>query len=172
MLLQQKTETACNLLRESYELSKISRSSVNDPIFRLVEKRFILACLICTNLYTELFSRDKDLTYLDKMNLLLEEINSICPGLPQYFSKKAYYEIAKNRDAKAAGEFVHKEKIVSPSKIWKYSEAFLTAYNGHSPLQIYKKYNSAFKVDYNLLFIADYIEFVIQNEPERVGLFL
>lgn len=172
LLLQQQTESACNLLRESYELSKSLRSTVNDPIFRFIEKRFVLSCLICANLYIDHFVRDKDLSYLDKMNVLLEEINSIYPGLPQYYSKKAYYEIAKNRDSKAAEEFVNKEKSIASSKVWKYSEAFLTAYNGLSPLQIYRKYNSAFKIEYNLLYIADYIEFVLQNEPERVGLFL
>ena len=106
------------------------------------------------------------------MNTLLDEMNSIRPGLPMYYSKKAYYEIAKNHDARLAEEYVIKQKSIDSRKAWKYSEAFLAAYNGKSPMTIYKKYKNAFKVDHNLIEIVDYIEFILLNEPERFGLLL
>lgn len=172
MLLQQQSEAACNLLREAHDLARRKRADINDPIYRLIENRFVLACLLCSDYYIDRFSQEKDLSYLDKMNTLLDEMNSIRPGLPMYYSKKAYYEIAKNHDARLAEEYVIKQKSIDSRKAWKYSEAFLAAYNGKSPMTIYKKYKNAFKVEQNLIEIVDYIEFILLNEPERFGLLL
>lgn len=172
LLLEQKIETAYTLIGDSYSLSRKIRSSADEKIFRFIENRFIRVCLIASSYYLDLFSSKKDLTNLEKMNEVLEVLNSIRPGLPEYYSKKAYYEVAKNKDAQAAEKYVTKEKAISPSRVWKYSDAFLAAYTNKSPITIYKKYNNAFKVSYNLVMIADYIEFMIEQEPEKHGLFL
>ena len=172
MLLQQQTESSCDLLREAYEMSKRTRTAIDDPIYRLIENRFVSACILCSDYYLERFTCEKELVYLDKMNSLIEEMNLIRPGLPHFYANKAYYEIAKNRDSKQAEVYIIKQRSTDPSKIWKYSDAFLAAYNGKSPLIIYKKYKSAFKVEYNLVYIADYIEFILLDDPERIGLYL
>lgn len=172
MLLSQQPQAAYELLREVYVLAKEMRTSVDDPLLKLVELRLVSACLINAELDIDRFSQTKELRFLDHMDQMVEEANFLRPGLPQYYTCKAYYEIAKNRDAKAAAEYVSKAKCIDSSKSWRYSDAFLAAFTGKSPLTIYKKYMYAFKVDYNLIQIVDYIEYIISEEPERTGLFL
>ena len=172
LLLSHQPEVAYNLLLESMEMARSVRSSVDDPILRLVENRVVSSCLILSDYYIELFGKNKNMEYLDKMNQVIEKANEIRPRLPLYFTRKAYYAIAKDRDAQAASEYVSQAKCVDSDKAWRYSEAFIAAFTGKSPLTIYRKYESAFKVEYNLVQIVDFIEYILNDEPERTGLIL
>ena len=57
-------------------------------------------------------------------------------------------------------------------KTWKYSEAFLSAFNHNSPNTIICKYSEAFKAPEDLLRIADYIEYIIEKAPDHMDLHL
>ena len=61
-------------------------------------------------------------------------------------------------------------KASKENRDWLYSDAFLSAYCGHAPTTILTKYSKAFIVPYkSLAEIVEYIEFVIEAEPEKTA---
>lgn len=81
--------------------------------------------------------------------------------------------LKENGDIKTAKECVGKCKSCRTDDAWKYSEAFLAAYQGFAPSTVIAKYQQAFKVEYsNLINIADYVEYILEKEPLRKELHL
>lgn len=90
-----------------------------------------------------------------------------------YNLNMAYVHIALNHDAPAAKKCIEKCKALKEKKDWLYSDAFLSAYCGHAPTTVLSKYNKALKVPYkSLVELVDYIEFVIESEPQKTTLHL
>lgn len=68
---------------------------------------------------------------------------------------------------------VEKCKRSKQNREWLYSDAFLGAYLGLAPSTVLLRYKRAFEVPYdNLVEIIDYIEFVLDKEPEKTNLHL
>lgn len=139
----------------------------------LVDDRIYYAlCQIGQEFLVE-FESDNSLEHLEKLNQILVMANLIRPETYFYNMNMAYVQVALNHDAVAAKECIDKCKMSKENKDWLYSDAFLSAYCGHAPTTILAKYAKAFKVPYkNLLEIVQYIEFVIEAEPEKVALHL
>ena len=110
---------------------------------------------------------------LDEMNIMLEKAKE-CYGLTyEYCLNKAHYCIAKEQDAKKAKEYINMcKQMKQVPLIWKYSDAFLVAYENRSLATICSRYKNALCVDYNILDLIVFIERVLEKEPERIGLFL
>lgn len=114
-----------------------------------------------------------DMEALNNLNKYLEKANQCCGKSYEYCLDKAYYEIAKNKDVKTASVYINickQMKGVPPT--WKYSQAFLKAYENKSINTICNSYKDALKVNYNRLDIIVFIETILQQQPERTGLFL
>ena len=121
----------------------------------------------------ERFEREKKLHYLEEMRDTLNNANLICPDTYAYNINMAYAYIILEKDAKKAQACIEKCKKSKSNEEWKYSEAFLMAYLGRAPRSICHAYAEAMEVQYdNIVKIADYIEFVIEREPNRVTLHL
>ena len=123
--------------------------------------------------------KDFDAFYLDEnegvlndINSKLEEINSIIPNTYDYYLGKAFFHVAYNANIHAARECVKTCKQYKGQNSWRYSDAFLAAYEMRSPLLIYRKYATAFKYEQDLNRIVYYIEYMLDKEPERIGLHL
>lgn len=78
----------------------------------------------------------------------------------------------KKKNVHQAKLCIAKCKQSKQNKTWLYSEAFLSAYSGQAPSTICAKYRKALEIPYNLVDIADYIEFILENEPEKMTLHL
>lgn len=110
---------------------------------------------------------------LDKMNEYLEKANECCGGTYEYYLNKAYYCVAKNGDIKTAKEYINMCKQMKKIPlIWKYSEAFLKAYENKSIASICSSYKNALLIPYNIQDLIIYIEAVFEKEPEKHGLML
>lgn len=140
---------------------------------RLIEDRiFSTLCQICQDIMV-VFQNEKTIERLEQLNQILEMANGIRADTYFYNMNMAYVDIALHHDATAAKACIEKCKKSKESKDWVYSDAFLSAYCGHAPTTILKKYSEAFKVPYkSLVEIVDYIEFIIDAEPEKVALHL
>ena len=116
---------------------------------------------------------EKNLVQLGSIRQVLETANGIRPDTYFYNLNMAYVHIALNHDAPAAKKCIEKCKALKEKKDWLYSDAFLSAYCGHAPTTVLSKYNKALKVPYkSLVELVDYIEFVIESEPQKVTLHL
>ena len=110
---------------------------------------------------------------LDIVNVMLEKARECCGMTYSYCLNKAYYCIAKQQDSRKAGELINLcKQMKHVPQIWKYSEAFLKAYDNKSAGAIIASYNSALRVEYNTLDLIVFIESVLEREPERRGLYL
>lgn len=137
---------------------------------RLLQNRLIASCYAVANKDISLFEQTKNVSLLTDMNEKVEEANAIRAGNPDYYLAKAYHAIVVNRDPIEANTYIIQSRAIDGRKTWRYSEAFLAAYTGKSTMTIYQKYIKAFKVDYNLISIIDFIEYILEKEPEKTGL--
>lgn len=80
--------------------------------------------------------------------------------------------VIKHNSLPRARECVKTCKQYKGQNSWRYSDAFLAAYEMRSPLLIYRKYATAFKYEQDLNRIVYYIEYMLDKEPERIGLHL
>lgn len=110
---------------------------------------------------------------LDHLNDMLEKAKECCGMTYEYCLNKAYYSIAKDQNSKKAMELINMcKQMKHVSQEWKYSEAFLKAYENKTIGAIVSSYNSALRVEYNIADLIVYIESVLEKEPNRIGLFL
>lgn len=130
--------------------------------------------MIFAMIHMEKYQRqcDDEMT-LDKVNDMLEHAKACCGMTYEYCLNKAYYCIAQKQDSKKAGELINLcKQMKHVSQIWKYSEAFLKAYDNKSIGSIVTSYNSALHVPYNITELIVFIESVLEREPNRYGLLL
>ena len=139
----------------------------------IIKMRFEM--FVCkTAFYMEKYERvNSDEEMLEKMNENLEFANSCIKNTAFYHLNKAYYCIAHDGDSQKAREHINickQEK--NASREWKYSEAFLLAYDNRSLTKICSSYNQALRVPYNIQDLIIFIEKVLNKEPNRTGLYL
>lgn len=174
-LLAGDNRHALNLLILAKKNIAVDRKDIAErrKLETLVDDRiFATLCQISVD-YLSMFQREKDLLQLEEMEKTLEIANKIYPETYFYNMNMAYVHIALNKNASAAKVCIENCKKAKDNKTWVYSDAFLSAYCGHAPTTILTKYSRAFKVPYkSLVEVVDYIEFVIDAEPQKIALHL
>lgn len=136
------------------------------------ERLFIVYLQLASNAQMN-FEQDKGLHNLKLLDDALESANNIIPNTYFYNLNKAYLYIAKDGDAAKAKKCIGYCKKVKQLNDWKYSEAFLSAYCGYAPRSIIRNYERAFRYNCcNLIHIVDYIEFILNREPNKDSLHL
>lgn len=130
--------------------------------------------MIYAMIYMEKYQRQcDDESLLDQVDDMLEKAKECCGMTYEYCLNKAYYYIAKKHDSKKAGELINLcKQMKHVPQIWKYSEAFLKAYDNKSIGSIITSYNTALRVEYNIPDLIVFIESVLEREPNRSGLLL
>ena len=83
-----------------------------------------------------------------------------------------FRQYLRNPDAYDEKACIKHCKMFKHHNSWKYSEAFIVAFEGRAPMTVYSKYNQAFKHPHPLNRIVDYIEYMIEKEPSRITLHL
>lgn len=74
------------------------------------------------------------------------------------------------RDVKKSKEHIKICSTFKNESSWRYSEAFLCAYEGKGELTIYRKYKQAFRKNYDLAEIAWFIEEIYEQESDKFKL--
>lgn len=174
-LLSNNLDDACELLSHVRKELIIGATQAKglDTLKHLVDDRLFIAYIRTAYRHMANFSKEKEDHYLQAMTNALTQANSIRSDTCDYHIGMAYSSIILEKDALKAKQHVERGKQLSPNGVWKYNEAFLSAYLGEEPSIIYSKYKSALKIPYpNLIEIVDYIEFVLDREPEKAELHL
>lgn len=117
-----------------------------------------------------------DVKMIKRMDECINEANKYVSNTPTYYLNKAYCDVALDRidEAKSAINLCKQLCMQTNNREqrWKYSEAFLNAYENKSLAKIVQSYSNAFKVQYDLQDLIMYIEMIVERRPERNGLFL
>ena len=110
---------------------------------------------------------------LEKIGDYLEKARECVGKTFEYCLNMAYYCVAKEQNTTKAWEYINIcKQMKKVPLIWKYSEAFLKAYDNRSIGSVCSSYKMALKVDYNVQDLIVYIEMILGKEPERTGLCL
>ena len=155
-------------------IKKIASSDIENKIKTSVQKIRYNIFYIYVKIYSERYQRQcNDENALDKMNEYLEKTKQ-CEGENyDYCLQKAYYYIAKEQNSVKAKYYINLCKQMNDkNQAWKYSEAFLKAYDNKTIGSIYKSYKDALKIDYNIPDLIVFIEMILIKETNRFGLYL
>lgn len=140
---------------------------------RLVDERLYLAYHRAASTRLKHFQRDHSPEHLHDVESMLEQANHIHPDTYSYNLLKAYVLVMLHHDIATAKKCIEKCKNLNHGQAWRFSDAFLSAYNGNSPGSTLSKYRKAFKESpENLVELADFIEVVHEQEPEKENLLL
>ena len=147
-------------------------SGVSGLIGMTDDRIYAALCQIASKYLVE-FQSDKKVESLYEMRKVLQLANAIHSDTYFYNLNMAYAYVILDQDAVAAKDCVAKCRLSKENTNWMYSDAFLSAYLNHAPGSIISKYKKALGNPYkSLVEIVEYIEFVIEREPDKLALHL
>ena len=175
VLLAGDGQNAATLLLQARKIVEINEGGYFDVdnLLQLVDDRLFSAYILCVARHLSKFQNDYSVRHLEKMDENLESANCINPDTYAYNLGKAYVLVGLYKDGSSARQYIEKCKIMNENNDWQYSEAFLCAYMGKNAGIVMSKYARAFRSPYeNLVELAGYIEFILEQEPEKMTLHL
>ena len=174
-LLAEDSNSALTLLLQSRNTvtTEFDNMSGSTGLLEMIDDRIYAALCQIASEYLVEFQNDKSIDSLREMCRVLQLSNAIHPDTYFYNLNMAYAHIILDQDADAAKDCVAKCKMSKENTNWMYSEAFLSAYLNHAPGSILSKYGKALRNAYKSLSeVVEYIEFVIEHEPDKNALHL
>lgn len=173
-LLSGKCIQSYDLLHDIYNSISLTGNTgfLPNGFYPVLQNRLFCSCMQVAVYYQDQFYLEKDETFLAKMDAMIEEANTLFPNTYDYFLMKAYVLVAQNGSMTKVKHCIEMCKKSNAHDNWKYSEAFIAAYEGNLGLAIYRKYVKAFSADQELMRIAVYIEFILDKKPELTSLHL
>jgi len=162
------------------ELSEVIMESLHKDIFKIKNnigvarhlKDIMPNCcyeihMIKALLTYQEYRTKKEVSGLAAYKEALTEANAFMPGTYDYYLNMAIYYMFARRDVKKSKEQIKMCATFKSESSWRYSDAFLYAYEGKGELTLYGKYKQAFRKNYDLAEIAWFIEEVYELEPEK-----
>ena len=175
VLLAGDGQNAVTLLQQARKIVEVNEGEYFNKanLLQLVDERLFAAYYFSAAIQLRRFQSDHSIAYLQEMDKNLELYNRIHPDTYGYNLDKAYVLVCLYKDGQAAKMCIEKCKEINLNSIWQYSEAFLSAYLEKKAGIVISKYAKAFTKPYtNLLELLDFIEFVLEQEPNKVTLHL
>lgn len=152
--------------------SKLMQRPFYRKILDTVRKRIYETCLHLEKAELDEFEETRDKQHLIRYREILEKSNCYLPETYGYYLDSAMLTILLDGNSKLASQYVNKCREIVERNDWKYSDAFIAAYENRNPLIVYRKYKAAFKSEFNILLIIDFIECLLEEEPHRGSLHL
>lgn len=154
----------------SYELLKELFSEMdieNKTFFDVVKKFYYVTCWVLESKDIEKYFDTGNPMFLDSAEKYLEEYNSLYANTYGYHLDMAVIDFLKYRNLKSARNHVELCKGINSHDTWKYSDAFLYAYESVNLNRVIKRYENAMRSDYDCFQIATFIENCLEKEPEK-----
>ena len=153
-----------------HKIDKIQWKNILESAQRIRYEIFITFAFVNIDKYQR---QCDDEDALDKINEYTEKAQECIPNTSVYYLNKAYYCIAKKQDSLEAKKYINICKQRNEPPAWKYSDAFLKAYENKPIGSICSSYRSALKVKYdNKQDLIIFVEMILEKEPNRLGLYL
>lgn len=160
-----------NELRESL-IDEETYSKITTLLLNSVNHHcYNLNIYLSHNYYTS-YEDTGNLSALNDMEDHLYMANEIFPNTYYYHLEIAIVHVLKYRDYATAQKHIDECRVQDSNGDWRYSDAFLFAYNSKNTWKIYGKYRSALKYDTELGSVIYFIEKVMQKEPDKFTLHL
>lgn len=179
--LRDLSEYIIGLLLIMYNDNK-NAVSVLENLFNIVPNNHKLHPLISDALYEaairEASRHSEEHTRTGKKLSLLnyekhiELANLAIPDRYVYHLNMATIDFLKYRNISSAKSHIKRCKELNDNDHWKYSEAFLLAYETDDPNIVYSKYMHLINNTYNVMNIINFIEKILEIEPDKVILHL
>jgi tetratricopeptide (TPR) repeat protein len=174
-LLSGRYRLALKLLQHSKWIASTELQQIKDidRLVNMIDDRVFLTQLELATEYINLFKDNKDLENLHMAREALRAANKIHPDTYRYSLDMAYVHIILEGEAAVAKKFIERCKIIKENTDWMYSDAFISAYFNQHPSTILSRYKKALSNPCTSLSeIVEYVEFVIEQRPDKIGLHL
>ena len=112
----------------------------------------------------------KDNPNLEFIKNELDKADNLIKNTYVYNLNMSTYAFLKNRDVISAKKYIGACKSLEPNGEWKYSEAFLYAYEGESEGRVVYKYMQALKTDTDYMHLIAFIEDILLKEEDKIML--
>lgn len=149
-------------------------TKLNESVINYLKSNLPRLCfeIYCSKAWRSLdkYNTDYQETYLDEFENYLIKANEYLPNTYEFYLNQASYHFLKNRNIYEARICLKECGKITKNNTWRYSEAFLFAYEGKNLLTTYRKYKQAFDISYNLVDLAKFIEHILDVEPDKDGL--
>lgn len=157
------------IFRDLYEVIRLSKR--NEPVRNKLKSILPTRCYevyyISALQEYEMYKNTKDKKHLELMSFNLNKANDNIPETYDYYLLMAVFHVLFNRAITKAIDCIKNCKRILPNGNWKYSQAFILAYEGRSPLLVYRHYKAAFRIDYNIVELIVFIEEILETETDR-----
>ena len=139
---------------------------LNDKQFEYIKKTVRDLCyeIHISKMLIENSKDNKDITYVERE---LNEANQYRKDTYIYYEGMSVCAFLKDRDIKKTNDYLGQCKKIQPKGPWRYSEAFIKAYCGKSEGTIISKYRQAFKIPYDYSILVNFIEDILNQEPDK-----
>lgn len=175
VLLAGDAQNAITLLLQARKIVEINEGGYFDAknLLLLVDDRLFSAYSLSVVVHLRNFQSNHSITHLQEMDKYLELTNRIRPNTYAYNIGKAYVLVCLHKDGQGAKKCIERCKEINQNNDWRYSEAFLSAYLEKNAGLVMSKYTKAFTKPYaNPVELLDYIEYVLEQEPNKITLHL
>jgi len=156
--------------------------SILISLYKILDKRHVLYKLICEALGEAIwhvlpkiydkYYKSNDSSYLDEIEYYIDLANTVHPTPYEYNLNKAQLVFLKYRDIALARSHINECRKINTNDHWRYSEAFLIMYEQDNPNVVFSKYKLLKDNTYNIVEIIDFIEKILDVEPEKTILHL
>lgn len=109
----------------------------------------------------------KDINY-KIISEILQKANRYINGTYKYYEGMSVCAFQTDRDIKKVKDYLGLCKQCKPQGSWKYSIAFLSAYEGEAEGKVLYKYLQALKIEYNHMQLIHFIEEILEKEEKNM----
>lgn len=159
----------CNKSSEALAILTVLKNTTpkEHVLFKMINEAVYQAVLHIIGPLFDKYYITNDIYYLEQLEYYVELANASVPNQYSYHLNMAKIVFLKNRDIVSAKEHIKHCKLINENDYWKYSEAFLLAYDFENPNIVFSKYKQLEDNSYNLIEIIAFIEQILEEEPNR-----
>lgn len=155
-------------------INNIKKEEQNNPIIKYLKSNlpklnFEINYIASSRFYKK-YKSDYSKADLDQSYSYLLKANNYIRNTYSYYLQMSVFHFLRGRNIKESRGCIEECRKTLKNHVWRYSDAFLAAYEGKSLLSVYRKYRIAFRIDYDLIEIATFIEHVLEVEPDKTSL--
>lgn len=175
IILDREIPKALNVfidIADSINGTELTQNQFFKKLLEAVGKKIHETSIFLQKAELDKFKSTRDKKHLRRYREIIEKANIYLPETYGYYLDSAMLAVLIDGNALLSSKYVNKCREIGDRNDWKYSDAFLAAYENKNPLTVYRKYQAAFKSDFNILMIIEFIECLLDEEPQRGSLHL
>lgn len=136
-----------------------------------IKKGYYYSCMmVAKHIIIGDYFNNWSVSVLDEAEKFIGIMNEIFPDTYEYNEMSAIINFSKYRNISKAKENIKRCREIDEKRHWVYNEAFLNAYTSNDLGSVYSIYIKAVLSDYSISKVIEFIEKVLEEEPEKTML--